>query len=241
MITAPVSAPCAAKPVSAAMDWPSRLIDIAVDNPSAVVALAGLAFTILFFWLGSRRNRMEATFDALELLQDKDSRNARFNLQTLLAKAAADPEGFRALTPEERADISSIALQFGFIGTLIRQRRVFSSIIFEAFASSIVLNHHRLRGYADWRKSIRPVTHGSLWNAFDELEGRARRFILIRSEPFGLSRLLVWLRLSTPPEHSFEALKREALWAQEAIRPEVPSPEPHKITNKLAPEPPKSG
>ncbi len=217
-------APCAAKPVSTAVAWPSRLIDIAADNPSAVVALAGLSVTILFFWLGSRRNRMEATFDALELLQDKDSRNARFNLQTLLAKAETDPAGFRALTPEERADISSIALQFGFIGTLIRQRRVFSSIIFEAFASSIVLNHHRLRGYADWRKTIRPLADGSLWNAFDELEGRARRFILIRSQPFGLSRLLVWLRLSKPPEHELEALKREAGWARAATRPEAPPP-----------------
>jgi len=162
---------------------PDTMIGFAAANPSVVVALTGIVVTLLLFWLTARRNRLEATFKTIELMQEKDARNARFALQDLLAPAETNAEGFAGLSPETRATISSIATQFGFIGSLARRRCIYLGIFFESFASSVVLNHRRLRPFAAWRQTIRGLTDGSLWRDFDWLAVRAERFLLLRAQP----------------------------------------------------------
>ena len=195
----------------------------AQSNPSAVVALFGILLTAILYWLGTRRNRMESTFEALKMLQDRDARNARFNLPSLLNKARENAnklpglppdeqaaQGFASLTPEERAAISSIATQFGLIGALAKRRRIYRSIVFESFASSIVTNHVRLKDYARWRSSRRPLSEGTGWTSFDWLANRAERFLLIRAQPSTFRRLLARCRLCAPDPALLDALKREA-------------------------------
>ena len=213
----------AASPAPPPQDQVGAGLACAQSNPSALIAGFGILVTVILFWLGARRNRMEATFEALRMLQDKDARNARFNLPSLLGKARehADnfpiltpdeqaAQGFASLAPEERAAISSIATQFGFIGALAKRRRIYRSILFDSFASSIVTNHLRLRDYAKWRRSRRPLSEGTGWTTFDWLANRAERFLLIRAEPSLLRRLLARCRLRSPDISLLDALRREA-------------------------------
>lgn len=189
-----------------ALDYAAALI----KNPSIAAAIFGALITIALFYIGSRRNRMEATFEAIKMLQDKDARNARFSLQSILAKAGDDPGLFHTLTPEERALISSIALQFGLVGSLMKRNRIYKNIIFESFASSIVINHRRLRAYARWRAHMRPFMEGSLWQSFDWLDAQARRYLCLRLERRRWRRMLMRLHLRRADETLLDAAWREA-------------------------------
>ncbi|WP_168558143.1 hypothetical protein [Novosphingobium sp. SG720] len=178
-------------------------------NPSVVVGAIGIAVTILLFWLGARRNRMEATFKAIEMMQAKEARNTRFNLQELLAPASTHSRSFGGLDSETRASVSSVATQFGFIGSLARRRRIYLNIYFESFASSVLINHDRLRDYAAWRKGFREITDGSLWQDFDWLAARAERFLLLRAQSSS-RRWLIRFGLAGPNIDLLKQLSREA-------------------------------
>lgn len=198
------------------------MLEFASRHPSVVVAVVGLIVTVTLYYLGSRRTRMEATFKALALLQEKDARNARFGLLELLTKTP-DKTDFGSLSSEDRATISSIAIQFGTIGSLAKRHQIFRGILFESYASSVVINHYRLRGYARWRARVRPLTDGSLWASFDWLEVRARRFLLVRAERSWWKRLALRWRLRHYDSVVLAALEREAELNVSAAAPTEPS------------------
>lgn len=179
-------------------------------NPSAVVAAFGVIVTVILFWLGGRRNRLEATFKTLEMLQAKDAREARFGLRELISPTAKHKGDFSKMKSEDRATVSSILLLFGFIGALGRRRRIELNIFFDAFASSVVINHERLRAYSKWRDNYRTYKDGTLWKDFDWLASKAKRYLAIQGEPNPIRRIAARLRIVKPSWTAVEALEASA-------------------------------
>jgi len=206
VVTAAANVPVA-QPVPGHLDLAWRFMSA---NPSAVVAIFGIVVTILLFWLGARRNRMEATFKALELVQAKDAREARFGLRDILSSNAEHKGDFSKMKSTERATVSSIVLLFGFIGALGRRGRIDLNVFFDAFASSIVVNHERMRAYSQWRDSYRPYQDGTLWKDFDWLSEHAKLYLARRGDPNRLRSLLSRTGLVRPPWESITALEASA-------------------------------
>lgn len=180
------------------------------ENPSAIVAMFGIVVTVLLFWLVAKRNRLEATFKTLEMLQQKDAREARFGLRALISATAKHKGDFSKMTPEDRATASSIVLLFGFIGALGRRHRIELGIFFDSFASSVVINHERLRAYSEWRDSYRPYGDGTLWKDFDWLAAKAKRYLAIQGETGFLRRMAARLRIVRPSTDRIEKLVASA-------------------------------
>ena len=170
----------------------AKIVAFLINNPTVGVGVFGIAVTLILFWLGDRRNRMEATFKIIEMLQESDARDARFELPDILSEAANNG-GFAALSAKQRAKISSIALLFGFAGSLSRRKRIYLPIFLDSFASSVTINHYRIAEYAAWRQSFRPFKEGSLWKDFDWLAEKTTEYIRAETEPSRLGRFMTEL------------------------------------------------
>lgn len=151
-----------------------------VDSATAIVAsiaLFSIAVTCGQVWLGLRMQRLDATFRMVELMQDPGAREARFALRSMLEAVEGQPNGYAALTPTDRANISGIALLFGLAGSLARNGRIEIGIFLDAYGLSVVQNHKRLQRYAQWCGGQRVTANGSLWKDFDWIAARAEAYI----------------------------------------------------------------
>jgi hypothetical protein len=200
----------APKPPAPPPDLFQQSLTFIEANPTVVVGAFGIIVTIILFWFGYQRNRIEATFKALELLQEKDVRDARFGLRDMMRGVVAKGDGYSSLSAEDRAKLSSIVLSFGFIGALGRRNRIDLRIFLDAFASSVMVNHERLRDYTAWRDSYRSVKDGTLWKDFDWLAHQAHRYLAIRADPNPLRRLACRMPFVPPNWSLMDALIAEA-------------------------------
>lgn len=149
----------------------------ASTNPAPVIGLMGVVVSYAIYVAGRHRARWDATFKAIEMLQSKELRSARFRMPEMLKKAG-ETHDFNVLKAEERAEISGVASTFGIVGSLARNNRLVLKIVLETFASSIIVNHERLQPYAKWRSSFRSAATGSLWRDFDWLRARAQSYLI---------------------------------------------------------------
>jgi hypothetical protein len=133
----------------------------------AVLALVISTVGACYSWLvAQRRQTLESTFHIFEQLQEIEAVLARFRVQSIMKAAELAKFDFKAIPPEDRAALSSVASLFGTAGLFVRSGYVDRSLFMSAWGNSVGVNYFRLCAFMDWRKE-ELGTANSLWREFE--------------------------------------------------------------------------